>query len=376
MHIADITMFYAPQSGGVRTYLSAKHRTLAATPGLQHSIVVPGAMHAEGAGIHTVPALPIPFGHGYRLPLRADPWSNRLVQLHPDVIEAGDPYRLAWAALAAGERLGVPVVGFYHSDLPRLVRVRFGRAAGRAAERYVRRLYAHFDLTLAPSRVTAEYLESLGIPRVAVQPLGVDTRRFHPRRGDGSVRRELGLCDSTRLLIFAGRSAREKNIPLLLDTLRCLGAPYHLLLIGPGMPVHDLPSNVSVRACYHDDAVLARWLASADAFIHAGAQETFGLVVLEAMASGVPVIGTAFGAVAELVGPGTGILAGQASARALAEAAESMFSLDWHAMGRFARAQVETHWSWEHVFDQLTAHYARLIMAGAPLELTPAHYAR
>jgi alpha-1,6-mannosyltransferase len=244
------------------------------------------------------------------------------------------------------------------------------------AERYVRRLYPRFDLTLTPSRVMADYLESIGIPRVAVQPLGVDTELFHPRRRDSDVRRELGLSNSTRLLIFAGRGAREKNITLLLETLRRLGPRYHLLLIGPGMPSHELPSNVTVYPYYYDGSVLARWLASADAFIHAGAQETFGLVILEAMASGIPVIGVNAGAVAELVTPGTGILADQASARSLAEATEYLFPLDLRAIGRLARARVEAQWSWDSVFRRLLAHYARVMKAGAPLELNTAHYAR
>jgi alpha-1,6-mannosyltransferase len=291
------------------------------------------------------------------------------------VIEVGDPYRLPWAALEAGTQLGVPVVGFYHSDLPRLVRSRCGRIGGKAAEIYVRRLYPRFDLVLAPSRVMADYLRSLDIPRVAVQPLGVDTALFHPGRRDEAVRRELNLSDKTRLLIFVGRGAREKNIDLLLETMKHLGSRYHLLLVGPGMPTRDLPSNVTSYPYYYEGTVLARWLASADAFIHAGAQETFGLVVLEAMASGLPVIGVRSGAVAELVTPGTGILADQVSARALAEATEYLLPLDLHAIGRLARAQVETQWSWDSVFRQLLTHYARLVKTRAPLALTPAPYA-
>jgi len=376
MHITDITMFYTPQSGGVRTYLQAKHRALNAMPGVRHSLLVPGATATSEDGVHTVPAPPIPFGQGYRFPLRTGAWRERIERLAPDLIEAGDPYRLPWAALAAGERLGVPVIGFYHSDLPRLVRARFGSALGAVAARYVRRLYPHFDLTLTPSRVMADYLVSIGILRVAVQPLGVDTEIFHPRRRDEEVRRELGLSDRTRLLIFAGRGAREKNIPLLLDTLRRLGPGYHLLLVGPGMPVRGLPPNVTVYPFYYDGRVLARWLASADAFIHAGAQETFGLVILEAMASGLPVIGMNAGAVAELVAPGTGILADRVSARALAEAAEYLFPLDLRAIGRLARARVEAQWGWDCVFQRLLTHYGRVMKTAFPLELAPAHYAR
>ncbi|MCC6208482.1 MAG: glycosyltransferase family 1 protein [Gammaproteobacteria bacterium] len=375
MHITDITMFYAPQSGGVRTYLTAKHRALAAMPGVCHSIVVPGATNSAQDGVHSVAAPPIPFGRGYRFPLRTRPWRERLERLRPDVIEAGDPYRLPWAALAAGERLGVPVVGFYHSDLPRLIRARFGDAWGGLAERYVKRLYPRFDLTLAPSRVMADYLESLGVPRVAVQPLGVDTALFHPSRSDPNVRSELGLPETTRLLVFAGRGAREKNIPLLFDTLRRLGPRYHLLLIGPGMPTQDIPANVTVYPYYFDGLAVSRWLASADAFIHGGAQETFGLVVLEAMASGLPVIGINAGAVAELVTPGSGMLAERASARSLAEATEYLFMLDARAIGRLARTRVETDRGWDSVFRQMLVRYASLIRNSAPLTLTPAHYA-
>lgn len=375
MHIADVTMFYAPQSGGVRTYLTAKHRMLTAMPGVRHSILVPGAVRSEQDGVLTVAAPPIPFGNGYRFPLRTRPWCERLEQLRPDVIEAGDPYRLPWAALAAGERLGAPVVGFYHSDLPRLIRARFGDTWGGLARHYVRRLYPRFDLTLAPSQVMADYLESLGIPRVTVQPLGVDTALFHPSKRDPGVRRELGLTESTRLLAFAGRGAREKNIPLLLDTLRHLGPRYHLLLIGPGMPTQDLPANVTAYPYYFDSMAVSRWLASADAFIHGGAQETFGLVVLEAMASGLPVIGINAGAVAELVTPGSGILADWANSRSLAEATEYLFMLDTQAIGQLARTRIETQWSWDSVFRQMLIRYAGLIRSSAPLALTPAHYA-
>lgn len=73
MHIADMTMFYAPASGGVRTYLEAKHRHLWHYPGIRHSVLVPGAGYRQANGIHEVPAPPLPFGNGYRFPLRRGP---------------------------------------------------------------------------------------------------------------------------------------------------------------------------------------------------------------------------------------------------------------------------------------------------------------
>ena len=179
VHIADITMFYAPTSGGVRTYLEYKQRYLATQSGIRHSVLVPGKRLERQGAFHTLPAPPLGWT-GYRLPLRGARWTQELCRLQPDLIEVGDPYRLAWAALAAGQRLGIPVIGFYHSDLPRLVDSRFGSGARRLAERYVRNLYTRFQEVLAPSRVMARQLHAIGVERVTVQPLGVDTQAFNP----------------------------------------------------------------------------------------------------------------------------------------------------------------------------------------------------
>src|SRR5687767_9898341 len=122
MHVADVTMFYAPQGGGVRRYIEAKREWLLATAGCSHTLLVPKASSAppehDTIGL---PSFPLPFSNGYRVAMRRSPAARRLVSLRPSLIEAGDPYTLAWAALAAGEELGVPVVAFCHSDLPRLL---------------------------------------------------------------------------------------------------------------------------------------------------------------------------------------------------------------------------------------------------------------
>jgi alpha-1,6-mannosyltransferase len=359
VHIADITMFYAPTSGGVRSYLTNKHQYLSAQAGIAHSIVVPGGTASHNGDIHTLPAPPL--GRtGYRAPLRGAPWTQALCCLRPDLIEAGDPYRLAWAALAAGQRLGVPVVGFYHSDLPRLLETRFGGPARRLAVRYVRRLYEHFTEVLAPSRAMAKQLRAMGIERVGVQPLGVDTHAFHPRHADSALRQRLGLARDARLLVFAGRAAREKNLPLLRAAARALGPAYHLLLIGPGMP-RGREGNVTGIDTFMPSDQLASHLAACDAFIHAGTQETFGLVVLEAMASGLPVIGMHAGAVPELVVPGTGVLAGQATRDGLVDATQTLFSLDAVALGRRARCHVEDRYAWPQTLATLLATYRRLL---------------
>lgn len=362
MHLADVTMFYAPASGGVRTFLEAKARWLASHPEHRYDLLVPGAREEQSGYRTSLPAMTLPFGHDYRFPLRVRPWIRTLQSLKPDLIEAEDPYRLAWASLRAGRSLGVPVVGYYHSDLPRLVATRLGHWATPLLERYVARLYRQFDLVLAPSQIMVDKLHRLGVEGAEVQPLGVDTRNFHPAKRDPDLRKQLGLPESTFLLIFVGRGAREKNTPLLLECMRRLGAGYHLLLVGPGMPLR-VPANVTVINEYVPKEKVARYLASADALMHAGDGETFGLVILEAMASGIPVIGVRAGALSELVQPGCGLLAQPGSALSLADNVRALFANGYRGMGRLARRRTERYHSWDHVFGQLIDRYHRVAYA-------------
>jgi alpha-1,6-mannosyltransferase len=370
MHIADATLFYAPCSGGVRRYLLSKRRYLESIRGVRHTLVVPGPTNAERtSGIVEVAAPRIPFAGGYRLPLRPALWCETLCRIEPDLIEVGDPYHLAWAALAAADQLGVPAVAFAHSHLSRLLASRFGRAAGKAGDAYLQRLYARFDVVLAPSRMVARQLQSIGIERVEVQPLGVDGSVFHPSARDADLRSLLCLPPHTRLLVFAGRMAREKSIPLICRAVESLGNPYHLMLIG-ARERRRLSPHVTALPYQQDARQLARLLASADALLHAGQQETFGLIVLEAMACGRPIVGVRAGAVSELVDDSVGRLAETGSVEALRHAICSLYGADRTRLGASARERVERGYTWQHVFAAQLARYARLAhvhVSDAPL---------
>jgi alpha-1,6-mannosyltransferase len=360
MHIADATLFFAPHSGGVKRYLTAKHHHYATHSSVRHSLLVPGSHSGETEpGVFTLKSARIPFGGGYRVPLRPARWRRTLEVLQPDVIEVGDPYHLAWAALDAAQTCGAATVAFAHSDLPRMLACRFGNVIGRAADAYLRKFYSRFDLVQAPSRLIAQRLRDSGIERVVVQPLGVDSEVFHPTRRDDLLRARLGLAESTRLLIFAGRMAREKQIPLLLETFARLGAPYHLLLVG-GEEQERLSEHATLLP-YEQDAVnLARLLASADALVHAGAQETFGMIVIEAMACGLPVVGVRGGAIPELVDDTVGLLAEAGDARSLALTVEKLYECNLHQIGVNARVRVEQRYAWPSTFDLQLDRYARL----------------
>lgn len=366
MHIADMTMFYAPASGGVRTYLDAKHRRLAQYPGVRHSLLIPGPQRSHEDGVYRVPAPPVPFGNGYRFPLRVGPWREALRSLRPDLIEVGDPYLTAWAALDARRQLDVPVIGFYHSDLPLLVRNRVGTWLGVNVENYVSKLYGNFDRVLAPSAAMADKLIRLGVRNVHVQPLGVDLQAFHPSRRDAGLKAELGLSEETHLLIFAGRGSKEKNLTVLLDCMKALGADYHLVLVGSHMPT-GVPANVTVVDKFRPTAEVARLLASADALVHAGDQETFGLVVIEAMASGIPVVAVDAGAFREIIPAHCGLLCEPNHPLAMAAAVRQLFAENPACRGAQARRHVETHYAWDTVVTGLLGHYQAVLGAHQPV---------
>src|SRR6478736_3692016 len=183
MHLVDTTLFYSPTSGGVRRYLNAKHEWYRARAQERHSLLVPGSRTALQPGdVSTIAGLTVPGTFNYRLPLATRRWDSLLDSLQPDIIEAGDAFHPAWSALKIAARRRIPAVAFFHSHLPRLVGIRCGATVGRMAGRYLRWLYERFDLVFAPSRVMCDYLRSLGLMRVTLQPLGVDVATFHPQR--------------------------------------------------------------------------------------------------------------------------------------------------------------------------------------------------
>ncbi len=367
--LVDTTMLYAPRSGGVKRYLNAKRAWLAThRPQVRHGLVVPGPADAyDGQGQWSIYAAPLPFGDGYRWPASKTAWMNRLLRQRPTLIEAGDPYTPGLAALRAGQRLGVPVVGFCHTDLAALAALHFGDWAQGPVQRRWAKVYQQFDRVVAPSRYIAERLQAAGAPGAVALPLGVDVHQFHPARAEReALRRRLGLPADCRLLVFAGRPAREKKIDVLVEAAARLGAPYELLLIGAApSTLGALPANVRLAPYERDTAALARLLASCDAFVHANDAEPFGLITLEAMACGLPVVGVRAGGLAETVDEAVGQLAERSEPAAFAEAIEALFARDLPALGAEARARAVARHGWDRVFERLMGVYAELTGDGA-----------
>jgi alpha-1,6-mannosyltransferase len=354
MHLADITMFYAPAGGGVSTYLNAKSRWMKRRARVRHTIFTTNMPSHDN--VRELPYLPVPGLHGYRWPWTVGRVARAVCELQPDLIETGDASSGAWATLRARDRLGIPAVAFYHSDTPRLLRRRCGPLIETGCERYMQALYRHFDLVLAPSRLMVQRLSAMGIPRAVHQPLGIDSATFCPERRDPAFRAQLGVAPDTRLLVYGGRFTPEKKLDILIDAVAQLGSPYHLVLVGSGVSRPRPCERLTVLPFVHDQDELARVLASCDALVHAGDGETYGLIALEAMACGLPVVYTG-GGIAELVDATCGMRAQPDSASSMAGAIEALFATDIAALARNARLRAADHYDWNTIMPQLMARY-------------------
>lgn len=357
-HLMDVTMCWGPHSGGIRRYVLAKRDWLAScTQDWHHTLLSP---RATGPGVVPVPGVPLPGSGGYRLPLAMERNARLIERQSPDLIEIGDVFTLASSALRASQRMGIPLVGFCHSNLVSLGARWGGAALATLARRHARKVYNQCDLVMAPSQDMVNHLQDWGVHHVRLQRLGVDTDVFHPNRRDDACWRRLGLPPNARVLLYAGRFAPEKNIDLLVRAVLRLGPPHVLVCVGDG-PAPPQRQRSVIRLPFTSDLrKLATFMASADVFVHAGREETFGLAVLEAMACGCPVVAPCSGGLQELVDEQVGHGVESAGINSFVDAIEWTLDQDRVRLSRQARARALVH-GWHRVLPGLVNQYGRLL---------------
>jgi alpha-1,6-mannosyltransferase len=283
-------------------------------------------------------------------------------------------------------------VGYYHADLVRtyaepLVK-RMPAALGKVmgdgvrelARRFVPWVFSRFDVTAAASPSVLRELGELGVQRLAKVPLGVDLELFHPARRGPELRQEIGADPEKPIALFAGRLCPEKGLDVVVRAHADMdpGSRPHLLFVGEGPSEDTMRREAESRADFtvlpvvSDKERLARIYASADFYLAAGPGETFGLAVAEAMASGLPLVGVASGAVGDRLADSE---AGEAyrtgDAASCRAAMERMTASLTPEAGEKARTYAEREFDWGRTFDDLCDLYAEL--AGLPTpSLSPA----
>ena len=385
MKILDITEYHSPVGGGVTTYLRAKAQWLARRPDIEHVIVLSGARDAverwHRSRVYSLAGPPVPASPGFHFLWAPARLRAILERERPAVIELGRPFFARWLVAYAARGLGAALVGYFHDNLetvwvdhglqraPRAV-----RGVGRAiVGSYVRLAYRAMAHTIAPSRAAAGALTRMGVRRVSTVPLGVDTERFHPRWRDAAWKGDVGAA-AAPVALYVGRFAREKELAVLLAALPRLRAEHgvKVVLIGEGHMrpqlealVRARPDELAVLPFEADRARLARAYASADLLVNPCPYETFGLAMLEAMASGLPVVAPAAAGSAELLCEGGGELFAPQDAGDLVRAVGRVLAGDRARLGWAARRGAEGL-SWERAFGEQLAIYERLCAAPAP----------
>jgi len=369
----DLTQSWSDVGGGVRTYLMHKRRHILASTPHSHLMIVPGptdeVVEEERAVTVTIASPRVPGSPHYRLMLRNRAVRAALDRYRPDLIECQDAYNLPWAAIGYRKRHpDTALVAAYMTDFPTVYVERplskflthpVAGALARVCYGYCGLLYRRFDSLFALSENGgAGKLRSLGIPSVEVVPLGVELGEFGPSRRDPRLRERLGLSQDQPLLVYVGRLDGEKKPDLVVDAFRRLpdsiGAK--LVLIGEG-PLKDEISalgddRIIITGYVKSRAELARWLASADIYVSGMADETFGVSIIEAQASGLPVVGVAAGAMIDRVTDKVGRLGPVGDVRQMAANILDVWNGDKRAIAEEARS-CALQYSWDSSMEAL-----------------------
>ena len=255
----------------------------------------------------TLPSLDFPPYPGVRLAWPDLTAVERFARaFKPDVVHANTEFIVGRLGARVARRLGVPLVTSFHTDFAQYTEsygVPWLRGAVTASLVEFHRRAARI---LTPSSVTAAWLQGHGLTRTEVWGRAVDTAVFHPRRRSRAWRERLGCRDEV-VFLHVGRLAAEKNVGILLDAFalarRDLGERARLIIAGDGPAAAALraaaPASVQFLGFIDRQRDLPALYASADAFLCTSTTETLGLVILEAMASGLPVVAVAAGGIAD-----------------------------------------------------------------------------
>jgi len=381
MRIVDVSAFYTPLGGGVRTYVERKLRTL---PGQGHEIIViaPGPHNSvverePGALLVTIAQPALPFDRRYHFFAERAALHDALDAWRPDFVEASSPWSSAtsvaqWqgAARRALVMHADPLSSYAYRWLgPIASRPRIDRWCSRFWE-HLRRLDESFNLVVSPGASLTRRLAAGGLTKVETIALGVEPGIFRPARRDLSLRQELlnrlALPADGLILIGVGRYSSEKRWSTAIRAVAEAGhqRPMGLLLVGEGRIRERLEneaaglSQIVVGQPTSDRDELATLLASADALVHGCESETFCLVASEARASGLPIVVPDHGGAFDQLRPGGGLAYRAGDAGSMRDALIRLYD----AAGSFSRgpreaARVRTM---DQHFYELTERYRQL----------------
>jgi glycosyltransferase involved in cell wall biosynthesis len=274
-------------------------------------------------------------------------------------VELATPGPMGVVGLAAAKLLRLPVTASYHTELPDLVQALTSEPkAADLVRSSLGWFYRSVDRVFAFSEQSRTKLLAMGVPaeRIEVVPTAVDPTHFAPERASATAFQELGVAPGDRPVILSvGRVSPEKNLPLILeavDRLQSRPNPPHLVIVGDGPAREELEDAWKAKpfvtfAGYREGEALGRLYASADVFVFASTLDTLGLVNLEAMASGLPILVPAESAIAGQLADGKTALFYRPEPEALARALGQVLDAPAQAarLGANGRQEAVRRWA-------------------------------
>lgn len=376
MKILHLANFYHSTSGGIKTYLDNKRKYFAQV-GLPFRLVIPGEIDSveqldSEAVFYRIGANPAPFNPLYRLI-----WNlhavHQIVKLEkPDILEVNDKFTLAMLSYYYRKiARSIPIVGFHHERLDVNLSLYLGDSF------YVRPLHslmmqgfcAAFDKIICASRYTAEEIEPYAPDKIEVINLGTNLDQFDAGYADPQIHnRYAGSADI--LLLYVGRLAKEKNLgllPQMMEYLEQWGMKARLVVAGVGIDAAILTDSgrkdIDLIGFIKDRQKLAKLLASADALVFPSVNEPYGLVPLEALASGLPVVCPDRGGVLEY-SDSEAVRSVEPTAENFAEAVIDIVNNGRDKLRGTARKHAEK-FTWETTFERQISLCENMINSGA-----------
>ncbi|MFH1495457.1 MAG: glycosyltransferase family 1 protein [Pseudomonadota bacterium] len=301
LRVAVVTETYPPEVNGVamtaqrmvQGLICRYHQVQLIRPRQNHEEQGESSVSFDEVLVHSVP---MPRYQDLRmgLPAKAELlalWKRR----RPHLVQVVTEGPLGWSAIAAAKQLRLPVISEFHTNFHAYSKYYGAALMSKAIGMYLRWFHNRSHCTLVPTEAVRHELAGMGIRNLQVLSRGVDTQLFHPSRWNKLLRQSWGVSDKRLVVLYVGRIAAEKNLHLLMDAFR------QMQIVRPSMKlvmVGDGPERAKLQAM-HPDVIfagmrmgedLAEHYASADLFLFPSITETFGNVVLEAMASGLPVV--------------------------------------------------------------------------------------